>query len=349
MIAAVYKGEGRLCLEERPRPRRRSESEALIRVTGVGICGTDLHILQVPPAHPARRETILGHEFTGEIVEVGSEISDFRPGERVLVDPHPGCGVCAACKRGEPDRCIPLYTSGEPGHPNTIGIFSDGAMAQYVVVPRQSLYRVSPRVKPHIAALAEPLSCVINAFDKVATRPGESVVVLGAGPIGLLFTAMFRASGAARVIVSEPSEYRRRAAMQCGATRVVDPRNEDLQQLVREELAEAGPQVVVEAVGHLLPLAIDLVGGHGRVLQFGHDETVQPAIAVGTLLKKEVTIHGAFIGRHSFERAAAVMESELLPLDRVVSHRLPLENIHEGIELLRAGQAIKVIVHPGDE
>jgi threonine dehydrogenase-like Zn-dependent dehydrogenase len=311
----------------------------------VGICGTDLHILQVPPAHPAKQDIILGHEFTGEIVELGDGITDFSQGESVLIDPHPGCGVCAACKRGEPDRCIPLFQGAVPGHCATIGIFSDGGMTDYAVLPRQSLYKVSPRVPSHIAALAEPLSCVINAFDKLSMRPGESVVVLGAGPIGLLFTSLFKAAGAAKLIISEPSEYRRKAALDCGATAVVDPQEEDLSKVLARELPD-GPQIVVEAVGPLLPLAIELVGGHGRVLQFGHDETVEPAVPVGTMLKKEVVIYGAFIGRHSFERTAAIMESGILPLERIVSHRLPLKRIHEGIELLRKGQAIKIILEP---
>jgi len=345
MIGAIFKGEGQLVFEERPRPKLQRNTDALIRVTGVGICGTDLHILQMPPAHPAKRDIILGHEFTGEIADVGDGVTDFTPGESVLIDPHPGCGVCAACKRGEPDRCIPLFQGAAPGHCATIGIFSDGAMTDYAVVPRQSLYKVSPKVPSHIAALAEPLSCVINAFDKLSMRPGESVVVLGAGPIGLLFTALFKAAGAAKLIVSEPSAYRRKAALDCGATDVVDPRKDNLLEAVTRELPD-GPQVVVEAVGPLLPLAIELVAGHGRVLQFGHDETVEPAVPVGTMLKKEVVIYGAFIGRHSFERTAAIMESGILPLERIVSHRLPLQRIHEGIDLLRKGEAIKIILEP---
>jgi threonine dehydrogenase-like Zn-dependent dehydrogenase len=345
MLAAVFKGEGRLVLEDRPEPELKNDTDALIKVTGVGICGTDLHILQGPPAHPAKKGIILGHEFTGRIVEVESGIPDFKAGESVLIDPHPGCGQCAACKRGEPDRCIPLYTTAEPGHPDTIGIFSDGAMTSYVIVPRQSLYKVSPKVPTHIAALAEPLSCVVNAFDKLEMRPGESVLVLGAGPIGLLFASLFKAAGASRLIVSEPAEFRRKAARECGATTVVDPRNEDLEAVVRQELPD-GPNIVVEAVGPLLPQAIELVGSHGRVLQFGHDESVEPAVPVGTMLKKEVVIYGAFIGRHSFERTAAIMESGILPLETIVSHRLPLSRIQEGLDLLRQGKGIKVILEP---
>jgi threonine 3-dehydrogenase len=345
MICAVFKGEGKLVLEDRPKPELTKDTDALIKVTGVGICGTDLHILQVPPAHPAKKGIILGHEFTGQIVELGSGIPDFKPGESVLIDPHPGCGQCAACKRGEPDRCIPLYTAAEPGHAATIGIFSDGAMTSYVIVPRQSLYKVSTKVPSHIAALAEPLSCVVNAFDKLQMQPGESVVVLGAGPIGLLFTSLFKAAGASKLIVSEPAEFRREGAQKCGATKVVDPSKEDLEAVVSRELPD-GPNIVVEAVGPLLPQAIELVGGHGRVLQFGHDESVEPVVPVGTMLKKGVVIYGAFIGRHSFERTAAIMESGILPLETIVSHRLPLSRIQEGLDLLRQGKAIKVILEP---
>ena len=346
MLGAVFEGNGKLVLKDRPKPELKKDTDALIKVTGVGICGTDLHILQVPPAHPARQDVILGHEFTGEIVEVGSRIPDFAPGDTVLIDPHPGCGLCQECKNGNPDICISLIAaSGEPGHPATIGIFSDGAMTSYAIVPRDSLFEVSPEVPSHIRALAEPLACVLNATDKLKVQPGDTVLVLGAGPIGLLFTAVLRANGASKVIVSEISDYRKEAAKACGATLVVDPQKEDLEAIVKRETG-GGPNIVVEAVGPLLPQAIELVGHRGTVLQFGHDETVNPAIPVGTLLKKEVQILGAFIGRYSFERAAKVMESGQLPLDRIVSHRLPLSKVHEGIELLRQGQGLKIILEP---
>ncbi len=346
MLAAVFEGDGQLVLQDRPQPVLKNDNEALIKVHGVGICGTDLHILQVPPAHPATRGAILGHEFTGEIVEAGSQIPDFQPGEAVIIDPHPGCGVCRECKKGNPDRCIPLIeASGEPGHPATIGIFSDGAMTGYVVVPRQALYKVSPDVPAHIRALAEPLACVVNAAQKLKVRPGESVLVLGAGPIGLLFTGLLKANGATKLIVSEISAYRREAAKDCGADIVVDPNNEDLAAIVRQETG-GGPDVVVEAVGPLLPQAVELVGGGGRILQFGHDETVNPAIPVAELLKKEVQIFGAYIGKFCFDIAAKIMESGALPLERIVSHRLPLSKVHEGLDLLCQGKAIKVILYP---
>lgn len=347
MLAAVFEGNGKLTLMERPKPRVSSDTEALIKVEGVGICGTDLHILQVPPVHPAKKGIIEGHEFTGRIAELGDKLTGFQIGEAVLIDPHPGCGICAECRRGFPDHCLNLIaSSGEPGHPATIGIFSDGAMTNYVVVPQQSLYKVSDIVPAHIRALGEPLACVVNAAGKLNVQPGDFAVILGAGPIGLLFTTVLRASGASKIIVSEPSEYRRNAAQKCGADMVVEPK--DLKQCIAATMGE-GPDVVVEAVGPLLPLAIEIVRTGGRVLQFGHDESVRPSVPVGEMLKKEAVVYGAFIGKYNFERTARIMESERLPLDVIVSHQLPLRRVHEGIDLLRAGKGLKIVLRPEDE
>ena len=185
--AAVFEDVGRLTVRDVPEPILRRSTDALIRVDCVGICGTDLHILQVPPTHPAGKGVILGHEFTGTIAELGSDASGFEVGQRVLIDPHPGCGVCDECRRGFPDQCIPLYEScEEEGHPDTIEIFSPEAFAEYTVVPRQSLHRIGTDVPIEVAALAEPLSRVVNASQKLAVKPGDFTVIPGAGPIGPL-------------------------------------------------------------------------------------------------------------------------------------------------------------------
>ena len=342
MLAAVFEGNGKLILQDRPKPVIRKEDDVLIKVAGAGICGTDLHILQVPAAHPATVGAILGHEFTGTIAEVGSGVEGYQPGDAVLIDPHPGCGQCSQCQAGRPDQCIPLYKN---GHCQTIGIFSDGGYTSYAIVPKRSLCKIDSKVPFHIRALAEPLSCVVSATQKLKVQPGDAVVVLGAGPMGLLFTCMLKASGAAKVIVSEVSEYRREAAYECGATLVVNPQKEDLEEVVMKETG-FGADVVVEAVGPLIGQAIGLVCPGGKVLQFGHDELARPEIRVAELVRKEISIHGAFIGKYSLEKTARIIESGALPLDKIVSHRLPLSRIHEGIELLRKQQGLKIIICP---
>jgi threonine dehydrogenase-like Zn-dependent dehydrogenase len=145
--------------------------------------------------------------------------------------------------------------------------------------------------------------------------------------------------------VSEVSEYRRKAALECGANISVDPKNEDLRGIVTRELGD-GADVVVEAVGPLLYEAIGLVRKGGRIIQFGHDELARPAIRVGDIVRNEISIYGAFIGKYCFEKVAKIIESGVLPLERVVSHQLPLSKIQEGFESLRKGQAIKVVIHP---
>jgi len=136
-------------------------------VTTVGICGTDLHILQVPPAHPATVGCIFGHEFTVIVEEVGSGVDRYQKGDAVLIDPHPGCGQCPQCQAGRPDQCTPLYRD---GHCQTIGIFSDGAMTGYTVVPKYSLFKISPEVPSVLATLAKPLACVVSASNKVKVQ-----------------------------------------------------------------------------------------------------------------------------------------------------------------------------------
>ena len=346
MLAAVFKGNGRLVLEDRPRPKIKTDTEALIKVTGVGICGTDLHILQVPPAHPATKNIILGHEFTGVIENAGDAITEFKKGDHVIIDPHPGCGICENCKSGHPDRCINLYKkSGIPGQAGTIGIFSDGAMTSYAVVPQQSLYRISEKVPAHIAALAEPLACVVNAAQKLNAKPGDTVLVLGAGPIGLLFTEYLKACGVAKLIVSEVSDYRRNKALECGADYVINPKEQDIYEFIKDN-TNGGPDIVVEAVGPLLPDAIRLVHSDGKVLQFGHDELANPQIPVAEIVKKELTIYGGFIGKFTFTKLPGIIESGVLPLEKVVSHEFPLSRINEGLKLLREGKGLKIILHP---
>jgi len=347
MLAAVFESEGKLVLKERPVPKVTKTTDVLIKVTGVGICGTDLHILQVPPAHPAKKGIIQGHEFTGIVAEKGSDVKGFTTGDHVLIDPHPGCGQCEMCRKGFPDRCIPLIeASDEPGHPATIGIFSDGAMASYAVVPHYALYKVDPKVPSHLAALAEPLACVLSASRKLDVQPGDSAVVLGAGPIGLLFTAVLKKSGASQVIVSEPSDYRRNVALEIGATRVVNPLKKDLHNIVVEQTRGIGADIVVEAYGPLLVEAINLARCNGVVLQFGHDELAEPKVPLREIVKKELTIHGGFIGRFSFDKVARILEGGDMPLEKIASHRMPLKDVHKGLELLRKQQALKIILEP---
>jgi len=335
MQAAVFEGEGRLTLREVEVPQIRAPDEVLLAVRATGICGTDVHILAVPPGHPAATGVVLGHEYAGDVVAVGDGVHHVRPGDRVVVDPSVWCGSCAYCQMGMTNLCDRM---------TGIGIFKDGGFAPFSVVPARALYRIAPSVSPEIAALAEPLADVVNGLGKVRVMPGESALVLGAGPIGLLFTLLLRAAGA-RTLVAEVSPFRAAHAAACGAERVVNPREADLASVVRGETG-LGADVVVDAVGTLLEDALRCVRKGGRILLFGMHEQALPIVKQYDVTKYEIQILGTYIAHGTFPHAVRLLEGGRVDFSRLVTHRLPLAEIHGGIELLRRGQAVKVAILP---
>lgn len=349
MKAIIYKEPGVFAFEDRPKPEIKNPDDVQIKVLGVGICGTDLHILMVPQKHPAKPDIIFGHEYCGEVVAVGSDVNWLQPGDRVIVDPHPPCGHCEHCRSDRPDMCTTLYCQQDtpwPEHGKTRGLFQDGALTSYTVVPAHSVFKVGKDTPWQVAALAEPLSCVGYAIEKLKIQAGETVCILGAGPMGLLFAAMAKANGASKIIVSEPHEFRREKALKCGATRVVDPTKENLKQVCLDETDGLGVEHCIEAVGHMLPTALDMIRPSGKIMMFGHDESAAPPIQLAEIVRKEATIYGGFLGKYYFEKTARLIESGILPLEEIVTHTLPLSEYQQGLDLLRAGKALKVVMYP---
>ncbi|KKL16002.1 hypothetical protein LCGC14_2499950 [marine sediment metagenome] len=336
MLAAVFEGKGKLNLKEVPVPEIKELDEVLLQVEAASICGTDMRILEVPPGHPATEGVILSHEYTGKVLEVGEAVTQFKKGERVVVDPNITCGNCSYCKMGIPNMCENM---------TTLGIFVNGGFARYNVAPAKVLHKISPDLLPELAVFTEPLSCVVSATQRLKVHPAEVVVVLGAGPIGLLFIQMFKASGAGKIIVSEISEYRAKFVYESGASRVVNPLKDNLEKIVKEETL-IGADAVVDAVGTLFRSAMAIVRRGGSILLFGQNYQARTQVAQNDITKNELTVMGSFIARFTFPAAIKIIESKVLDLEKLISHRLPLEDIHKGIEAMRKGEAIKVIIRP---
>lgn len=335
MKAAVFEGEGRLAIREVEVPQVRAPDDVLLAVRAAGICGTDVHILAVPPGHPATTGVVMGHEYAADVVAVGDGVQHVRPEDRVVVDPSVWCGTCAYCQMGMTNLCDRM---------TGIGIFRHGGFAPFSIVPARALYRIAPSVAPEIGALAEPLADVVNGLRKVRVMPGETALVLGAGPIGLLFTLLLRAAGA-RSLVAEVSPVRAAHAAACGADLVINPREADLPQVVRGATV-LGADVVIDAVGTLLNEALQCVRKGGRVLLFGMHEHARPAVKQYDVTKHEIQILGTYIARGTFPLAIRLLEEGRIDFGRLVTHRLPLGEIHAGIDLLRRGQAVKVAILP---
>ena len=259
MRAAVLVEPGRFEIEARPMPEP-GPGEALIRIARVGICGTDLHIFA---GHYAAENLpmVPGHEFTGTVAALGPDVRGLTEGQKVVVDMNIGCGTCFWCRRNEILNCPDM---------RQMGISMDGAFADYMVVPARLVIPAPDAMPFEVLALTEPLACVVRAARKAEVTFGQSVVVLGAGPIGHLHVQLMRAIGAAPIIVSDLSAERVALAIAHGADHgVSDPAR--LRETVHAATEGRGADVVIESVGlpALYAEAMRLIRKGGHVAAFG--------------------------------------------------------------------------------
>jgi threonine dehydrogenase-like Zn-dependent dehydrogenase len=334
MPAAVFQAVGQLAITERPVPGLESPDDLVLEVEACGICGTDLQILDDPPRHPATVGVILGHEFVGEVTEAGAEVRDLKPGDRVVVATNVSCGRCVWCRRGLRNHCQDF---------TTLGIFDDGGLAPRVRVPAANCHPISREVPPHIAAMAEPLSTVVNGVRLADVFPGETAVILGAGPAGLMYTALLTLAGAS-VVTVEPAPRRAEFAITMGAERVVDPTSEDAGAVVREATGGLGADVVVDAVGSQLPAALELVRKAGRVVLFGMNSEARATVAQERITRDELKLLGAFVGQDVFPPAIRLLEQGRVELEPLVTHRIQIGELPQAMAELREGRAVKVEV-----
>ncbi len=334
MLAGTFGGVGILDIVERPIPVIPQNDWVLIKNEGCGVCGSDLHILADPPGFEATLGAVLGHEFLGHIVEVGSAVKDFRAGDRVAVNPNMTCGICRYCKAGLINHCENW---------TTLGLDKDGGFAPYTVAPQGYLHRVSEDLPFERAVWTEPLSCVVNGTDKIAIQPSQTAVVIGAGPIGMLHGMMFKAAGA-RVIISDLSPTRLKAALQVGLDVVVDAKEEDLTEVVMDFTNGMGADVVADAVGNQAGAAVKLAARGGKLTLFGMIEHAAPPIKQFDITRNELTIYGTFVSPYTFPRAIQILESGIIDPSPLNTMTLPIADMERGIDAARAGEAVKVVV-----
>ncbi|PWH17724.1 MAG: hypothetical protein DDG58_07605 [Ardenticatenia bacterium] len=347
MKALVYHGKEDLRLEKRPVPSL-GPGEVLLRVLRAGICGTDLRILHGAHRHyPPGVVRVPGHEVVGELAALGEGVSGWQVGQRVFVAPNTGCGHCRQCVSGNNNRC-PDYCA--------LGITIDGAFAEYVRIPAAALQQgnlipLDETVDPAAAALIEPFACVLRGQDAVAVRAGDVVLIMGAGPIGILHTMLARVRGAARIIVSEVWGARLALAAAVGADRTVDVTQEDLRQLVLAESHGAGADVVIVAAPAEAAQqnALELAALGGRVNFFGglpKDRSVVP-LDTNLIHYKELLVTGTTAcSTYDCWRAAALVRAGRIDLTRLVSGTYPLEQFAEAFAAAQQRSALKIVFDP---
>ena len=325
MLAAVYHGPNDLRVEDVPVPKI-GNGELLVKVASASICGTDLRIFHGNHRmYPDGTIRIPGHEVVGTIAEAGAEVENYSVGQRVFCAPNTGCGHCLQCISGNNNLCVNY---------DAIGVTSDGGFAEYVRIPANSVRQgnvipIHESVDPAVAALTEPFACVLRGQNALHMKPGEVVLIMGAGPIGVMHAKLAKARGAGRVIVSEPIADRAAQAKRMGADRVVDPMAENLKSVLNEESQGRGADVIVVAapVHAAQESALDLAAIGGRINFFGGLPKDRSFINFDSNLVhyKELVITGTTAcSTADCWQAAQIVNSGLVDLSDVISKRFPL-------------------------
>jgi len=313
-------------------------NDVLVRVHRTGICGTDLHIESWDAWAQGAITTPLtiGHEFVGEIVEVGANVTDFAPGDLVSGEGHVVCGRCRHCLAGRRHLCAKSIG---------LGVGRDGAFAEFVVLPMTNIWHHWPGVDPEVAAIFDPFG---NAVHTALAFPilGEDVLISGAGPIGLMATAVARHAGARHIVVSEPNAYRRELAIRMGATIAIDPRERALRDVFGDLDMVEGFDVAMEMSGNARALR-DAIGSmaHGGGIAILGLPTEEISLDVNAVVMKMLTLRGIY-GREMYETwyKMTVMLQSGLDISPAITHRFTFREHEAAFAAARSGESGKVIM-----
>lgn len=337
MKASRFLGNKTFAVTDLPTPHA-GPGELVLRNQVCGVCGTDVHIYHGEPGSAdVNPPVVLGHEYSGEVVEVGEGVTGFAVGDHVTVDPNIYCGHCAYCQNGKKQLCPSM---------EAIGVTRDGGFAQYSRIPASQAFKLEPTVPWEAAAMAEPLACCLHGIDLAGIQVGDKVCVVGAGAIGLLMVQLAKLSGASQIVLSEPNEKRRQVGLQLGANAALDPTRPDAQEAFAQVLG-GGANVVIECVGNVpaVKSAFQFAGKGATVLLFSVpkvDATFD--LPLFDVYKKELTIKGSFVNPDTHARAVALINSGKVDFGPIITHRFPLDQLPEAIAMQMSDASIKVVV-----
>lgn len=337
MKASRFLGNKTFAVTDLPMPHA-GPGELVLRNQVCGVCGTDVHIYHGEPGSAdVNPPVVLGHEYSGEVVEVGEGVTGFAVGDHVTVDPNIYCGHCAYCQNGKKQLCPSM---------EAIGVTRDGGFAQYSRIPASQAFKLEPTVPWEAAAMAEPLACCLHGIDLAGIQVGDKVCVVGGGAIGLLMVQLAKLSGASQIVLSEPNEKRRQVGLQLGANAALDPTRPDSQEAFAQVLG-GGANVVIECVGNVpaVKSAFQFAGKGATVLLFSVpkvDATFD--LPLFDVYKKELTIKGSFVNPDTHARAVALINSGKVDFDPIITHRFTLDQLPEAIAMQMSDASIKVVV-----
>jgi len=345
MKAVVYHAPGDIRVEDVSVPTC-GDDELRIKIDACAVCGTDLKsYLSGNPRIKAPQ--VMGHEFTGLVETAGSSVKKFSAGDRIVMATSVSCGECFYCKRGWRNLCANLAP---------MGFSYPGGMAEFTVIPGRAItnghvVKVPEGVKPEHDALSEPLSCAVNSAGNCGIHEGDTVVVVGAGPMGIMNACIAQQYGAVKVIMAEVNEIRFKQAKSFGFDLVVNSGKEDLGQIVKDETEGIGADVVIVAAPAAKPQedALNYVRKQGAVCLFASLPSGKSELTIDSrvLHYGEIRLVGTSDSTDEHvKKAVEMISSGKLPADKLASHILNLDGIFEAYELMQSGEALRVVLKP---
>ncbi|MBY9016630.1 MAG: alcohol dehydrogenase catalytic domain-containing protein [Candidatus Lokiarchaeota archaeon] len=346
MLAAVFhksnKLGGDIKLEEVDLPYVTKSNQVLVEIKACGICGTDLKIIE--GGHPANDNTILGHEFAGIVREVGESVQDLEIGDKVVADPNEKCGYCINCRRGLSNLCEYMASG------TTFGIFQDGGFAKYCVLPRSSLFKLPKKIDLIAASLIEPLSCAVHCHNIANVKESDNVVIIGAGPMGLIIESVIRKHPIKRLISIEIDEWRGQKALDLGADLLINPDTSNVQKEIMKFTNNEGADVIIDAVGisKTFEMATNFWAPGARLICFGQDNRAEAKIKPNDIVRYQRQILGSYIGyAEDFLDAIELVANKAIDIDKLITEVIPLEKlILTGFKLMKERKCVKIIALP---
>jgi 2-desacetyl-2-hydroxyethyl bacteriochlorophyllide A dehydrogenase len=339
MRAVIIDAPGNVRIGSVPDPIPHPD-ELVIRVDACGICGTDLHLID-GDSPLARYPLVPGHEFSGEVVALGANIvrrsgsePDLKIGSRVAIEPNLYCGHCESCRTGHENLCLNY---------SAIGVTTNGALAEYVAAPASKVYLLPDAISLREAALIEPLSCAVHGMHSLNPRSGDTVLIVGAGTMGMLLLQLIRHGGASRIAMVDLNSQRLERAEQLGATRTYTA--------IPQALADEphGFNCVIDATGVpvVIEQAFSAVKRGGKFMIFGvapYNATV--ALSPFRIYNEEITIIGSMAVLFSFQAALDLLSAGIIDTQAMLTSALPLEDFQQALTLVRHGEGVKTLILP---
>ena len=299
-------------------------NEIVIKNKTSGVCGTDVHIYSGDVKGLAAPSTVLGHEFAGIVEKLGPDVKGFDIGDPIAVEPNLYCGQCHYCRNAKKHFCQNW---------KAVGLAIDGGFQEYTKIPLQAAYKMPKGLSFKNAAFFEPLACVLHGIEQAQVSPGETIVLQGAGSIGLLYIQALKKIGASTIIVSEIDEKKQKLAKQFGATTVIDPKNESIKDVVMAETNGIGANVFIDAAGLLttIPTAISVLENTGRIVIFGVPPEFQKIeISPYDIYRREIKIIGSFTNPYTNEAALKILKE--IDVEPIITHPIGLTELEQSIQ-----------------